>query len=713
MKQVLQSLKNGTTSLSDIPAPQLKAEHVLIRTRQSLISPGTEKMLLDFGKASLLQKARQQPDKISMVLDKIKTDGLLSTLDAVRSKLDQLIPMGYSNVGEIIALGKGVTEFHVGDRVVSNGAHAEIVSVPKNLCCKVPATVCDEDAVFTVLGAIALQGIRLALPTLGETFAVIGLGLIGLLTVQLLRAQGCRVLGLDLDADKVALAKQLGAQALQVSAETDPIAVAYEFSRARGVDGVIITASTQSNEPIQQAAQMCRQRGRIILVGVSGLELARADFYKKELSFQVSCSYGPGRYDPAYEEQGHDYPLGFVRWTQQRNFEAFLDILAQKTLTTAPLITHRLTFSESEAAYDLLTDNTSKIGILLTYDIPAAQSLPAQTIQLNETMPAHSAALTVGVIGAGNYASRILIPAFKKAGAVCKTLASTTGISGRRFGLAFGFHHVTTDVETLFTDPGIDTLIVASRHDSHARFVVKALRAGKNVFVEKPLCLSLNELEEIKDQYQNSHQLLMVGFNRRFAPHIQKIKSLLAPVTTPKSFIMTVNAGDIPATHWTQDAVTGGGRLVGEACHFIDLLRYLAGCPITAYHVAHMDQVAIRDDKVCITLSFSDGSLGTIHYLANGHRSYPKERLEIFSDGKVLQLDNFRKLRGYGWPNFKRLNLFQQNKGQQECARQFMNAVKFALPAPIPAAELFEVAQITLEIADTIKSGSGQTHVHT
>jgi predicted dehydrogenase/threonine dehydrogenase-like Zn-dependent dehydrogenase len=703
MKQVLQSLKNGATTLTDVPCPQIKSGHLLIRTQQSLISPGTEKMLVDFGNASWLNKAKQQPDKIRMVLDKIKTDGLFSTLDAVRSKLDHSIPMGYCNVGEVIGVGKGAHEFFIGDRVVSNGAHAEIVSVPKNLCCKIPPHVSTQDAAFTVVGAIALQGIRLAAPTLGETFAVIGLGLIGLLTVQLLKAHGCRVFGIDIDPAKVNLAKQFGAQALDISSGVDPIAAAFNYSRYRGVDGVIITASTKNNEPIHQAAQMCRQRARIILVGVTGLELSRADFYKKELSFQVSCSYGPGRYDTQYEEGGQDYPLGFVRWTEQRNFEAFLDMLSHAAINLQPLLTHRFDFSEAEKAYASLQDNTMKLGILLDYPQDSDQ---AQTIRLQEPSVAPSPSGSIAVIGAGNYASRVLIPAFKKAGAELKIIGCSTGISGAQIGKKYGFETASTSTADIFSNPSVDTVVIASRHDSHADYIIQSLHSGKNVFVEKPLCLTLTELNDIQRQYAVTPKLLMVGFNRRFSPHVKKIKSLLQAVTAPKSFIMTVNAGDIPASHWTQHSATGGGRLIGEACHFIDLLRYLAAAPIVSYQVAHLGNTPIRDDKVTITLTFSDGSLGTIHYFANGHRSFPKERVEIFAAGKILQCDNFRKLQGFGWDSFKRMNLFTQDKGQQHCAREFMQAVKFGLPAPIPAAEIFEVARVTLEIANSIKKES-------
>lgn len=693
MKQVLQSLKNGETSVVDIPCPQLKAGHVLIQTSNSLISTGTEKMLVEFGKASLLAKARQQPDKVRMVLDKIKTDGIFATLNTVRNKLDQQIPMGYCNVGKVIAVAPDIHDFAVGDRVVSNGPHAEIVVVPKNLCCKVPATISDEEAVFTVAGAIALQGIRLATPTLGETFTVIGLGLIGLLTVQLLRAQGCRVLGVDFDTQRTSLAAQLGAEIVNLS-EQDPVTVAQYFSRGRGVDGVLITASTQSNDPIHQAAQMCRQRGRIILIGVTGLELSRAEFYKKELSFQVSCSYGPGRYDKQYEELGHDYPIGFVRWTEQRNFEAFLDMLALKIMNVNPLISARYAISDAKNAYDSLSIH---LAILLTYNQTTTPL--QQTISIKTPLITKTDKITLGVIGAGNYASKVLIPVFANTGVKLQSIACSSGISGTQHGKKYNFREVTTDVKAIFANTAINIVIIASRHDTHADFICEALRNNKHVFVEKPLCISLKELENITQQLQQTSQLLMIGFNRRFAPHVQKIKSLLLHEKEPKAFIMNINAGDIPPSHWTQDMKIGGGRIIGEACHFIDLLRYLAGTSIVSFNINRMAKITNTNDVLDISLNFADGSIGTIHYLANGHRSYPKERLEIFVAGKVLQLNNFRQLKGYGWSNFKKMNLFRQDKGQNNCVNHFINAVRHALPSPIPIEEIIEVSKVTLEIA--------------
>ncbi|MFZ1984021.1 MAG: zinc-binding dehydrogenase, partial [Desulfatitalea sp.] len=505
MKQILQNLKNGNTTIENVSCPFVKHGHLLIHTSASLVSTGTEKMLVDFGKANLIDKARQQPDKVKMVLDKVKTDGLLPTLAAVRNKLDQPLPMGYCNVGTVISVGSGVDGFSIGDRVASNGKHAEVVCVPKNLCAKIAEGVSDEAATFTVIGAIALQGIRLVQPTLGEAVVVTGLGLIGLVAVQLLRANGCRVLGIDFDEKKLELARTFGAQTVNLSRGEDPVAVAQAFSRGRGVDAVIITASTKSNEPVHQAALMCRKRGRIVLVGVVGLELSRADFYEKELSFQVSCSYGPGRYDPQYEEGGQDYPLGLIRWTEQRNFEAILDMLAERRIDVAALISNRFTLSQAEEAYGLV-EGGKALGIVLSYPSAAEQpesELTRRTIRLasQRPAPAKPGMPVVGFIGSGNYATGVLIPAFKWTKAQLKCVASSAGVSGVHAGKKFGFEETTTDSSSIITSPEINTVVITTRHDSHACFVCEALKAGKHVFTEKPLCLTRAELAEIESAY--------------------------------------------------------------------------------------------------------------------------------------------------------------------------------------------------------------------
>lgn len=711
MKQILQNLTNGDCITIAAPAPKIDANSLLITTTRSLISVGTEKMLVDFGKGSYLAKAKQQPEKVKAVLEKIQTDGLVTTLEAVKSKLASPIPLGYCNVGIISQVGEMVTGFAQGNRVVSNGPHADIVKVPKNLCALIPNEVDDDAAAFTVIASIALQGIRLLKPTLGESVAVIGVGLIGLLTVQLLRAHGCRVLAIDIDLNKLNLAKQFGAEIYHSTENADPINKAIEFSRGPGIDGVIITASTKSNDLVTQAARMSRKRGRIILVGVTGLKLNRADFYEKELSFQVSCSYGPGRYDDQYEQQGIDYPIGFVRWTEQRNFEAVLDLMAQGQLNVKPLITHNYLFEEAFAAYQALTDDKQALGILLHYQSDFASrdiktvSLAASSIEFDKTKP------IFGFIGAGNYASRQLIPAFKKAGAQLHTIICAGGISGVVHGKKAGFSKASTDLKVVLNEHEVNSIVIVTRHNSHAELVIKALEAHKHVFVEKPLAINLKELKKIEETYkkvitdgQKLH--LMVGFNRRFAPHVQQMKTMLAPLSEPKSFIITVNAGNIPKEHWTQDPKIGGGRIIGEACHFIDLMRFLAGTKITSINAQGMldpQGCKIHEDLATINLNFADGSLGSIHYFSNGAASFPKERIEVFVGGRILQLNNFRKLTGFGWKNFSKMNLWRQDKGQNQCALAFLRAIQNGTPSPIPVDELFEVAALSIEAAGLSK----------
>jgi predicted dehydrogenase/threonine dehydrogenase-like Zn-dependent dehydrogenase len=710
MKQNLQDMAKGASYIAEAPVPYAAENKVLINTKVTLISAGTERMLVDFGKASLIDKARSQPDKVKMVVEKIQTDGLMTTVDAVKSKLAQPLPLGYCNVGMVESVGKGADDFKVADRVVSNGPHADVVRVAKNLVAKIPDNVTDEEASFTVVASIGLQGIRLANPTMGECFVVTGVGLIGLLTVQMLRAQGCRVLAIDFDQSKLDLAKQFGAETCNPGKGEDPVTIGMVFSRGVGIDGVIITASTKSNDPITQAARMSRKRGRIILVGVIGLELSRSDFYEKELTFQVSCSYGPGRYDPSYEEHGNDYPLAFVRWTEQRNFEAILDMMSGGQLNVKPLITHRFKFENASDAYELLTTDKSALGILLQFDSPS-QERHQKTIKLSPVLEYQANEPVIGFIGAGNYASRMLIPAFKKAGAKLHSISTSGGINGVIHGEKAGFTEATTDTLAMIRDPSNNTIAIVTRHNSHAYFVQEALKAGKNVFVEKPLAITHEELIEVRGVYSEAIKAdkapkLMVGFNRRFSPQIQKMKELLAPISEPKSFIMTMNAGSIPADHWTQDNNVGGGRIIGEACHFIDLMRYLSDSEIVSVQARRMggaNSVEITEDKAAIILGFADGSFGTIHYLANGASSFPKERIEVFVSGKVLQLDNFVKLKGFGWKGFKKLNLWKQDKGQNNCSKLFLDSIRNGTSAPISAGEIFEIAAISIDIAEQLR----------
>jgi predicted dehydrogenase len=705
MKQVVQSLRTGAIEVLDVPLPQVGRTAVRVRTNLSLISSGTERMMIEFGRGNWIQKARQQPDKVRMVLDKARAEGVAAALKSVRSKLDQPQAPGYCNVGVVDAVGGAVTGFAVGDRVASNGKHAEYAVVPHTLCARIPDNVPDEDAAFTVVGAVALQGIRLSEASLGETVAVMGLGLIGLLAVQLLRAQGCRVIGTDFDPAKLTLAERFGAQVVKLGDGADPVAAAMKFSRGRGVDAVLICAATDSDEPVHQAAQMSRKRGRIVLVGVAGLQLSRADFYEKELTFQVSCSYGPGRYDPSYEEAGIDYPLGFVRWTEQRNFEAVLDMMSAGQLDCMALRSHEFPVERAGEAYDLIGGSTPSLGVLLRYPNATsevdAHSERSTTIRVAPRREALQTGVVINAIGAGNYASGVLLPAFAAAGARLKQVVSSTGLSATSQARRLGFSEASSDPEAALADEGANAVVIATRHDSHADFAVRALEAGKHVFVEKPLALTLAEVDRIEQCLAGLPQppLLMVGFNRRFAPHVAAIRNAIGMVDASKAFIYTVNAGAIPLDHWTQDPEVGGGRIVGECCHFIDLLRHLAGAPIIAADIVAMDGGA--RDTVAISLGFGDGSIGSIHYLANGHRGVSKERLEVFHAGRVLQLDNFRKLSGHGVRAGSRFG-GRQDKGQERCARAFVDAVTAGGPSPISLEELLEVSRVSIALAEAV-----------
>jgi len=716
MLQVLQSLRDGETQLVDVPCPQVRPGTLLIRTRRTLISAGTERMLQDFGKAGWIGKARQQPDKVRQVLDKIQTDGLLTTLDAVFDKLDEPLPLGYCHVGEVLEVGPGVSGFEVGDRVLSNGPHAEIVCIPQNLCARIPEGVSDDAAAFGVLGAIALQGIRLLQPTLGECVLVSGLGLIGLLAVQLLKAHGARVIGADFQPTRLELARRFGAETILLG-QDDLESRCQAFSRGQGMDAVLITAATRSDEPVHQAATVCRKRGRIVLTGVVGLQLSRDDFYKKELSFQVSCSYGPGRYDPAYEDRGQDYPAAYVRWTEQRNFEAVLDMLADRRIDVLPLISHRFDFSRALDAYDLIGSPQPSLGVMLQYASRDPDSLRRTTIPLPvpavraSSVPRHRP--VVAFIGAGGFATRMLLPAFRREGAQLRWIATRSGVSGVHAARKFGIAHATTSVDELFGDPTVNAIVIATRHDTHADFVCRALAAGKHVFVEKPLALDRSELADIQRQRSAAARsiappMLMVGFNRRFAPQVQTMARLLRTVAEPKSFVMTVNAGSLPAGHWLHDPQLGGGRMIGEGCHFIDLLRFLCGHPIVQLQATQMGgrhPHVIRDGQLSCTLQFADGSFGAVHYLSNGHRSVSKERLEIFCAGRVLQLDNFRRLVGYGWPRFHRQTLWKQDKGHATGVQAFLAAIRQGNPSPIPWDELAEVTGVTCDAAAAAETG--------
>jgi predicted dehydrogenase/threonine dehydrogenase-like Zn-dependent dehydrogenase len=712
MKQILQSFKTGETKLEEVPAPIVGRGSVLIQTSRSLVSLGTERMLVEFGKSSLISKARQQPDKVKQVLDKIKTEGLVPTLEAVFSKLEQPLPLGYCNVGKVIALGEGVTEFKLGDRVASNGQHAEYVNIPKNLVAKIPDNISDEEATFTVIGSIGLQGLRLCNPTFGETIVVTGLGLIGLLTAQMLLANGCKVIGIDIDAEKCALAEKWGVLTVNPAAGANPIKALMEETGGIGADGVIITASAKNNDIISQAAQMSRKRGRIILVGVVGLNISRAEFYEKELSFQVSCSYGPGRYDENYEQKGIDYPLSFVRWTEKRNFEAVLQAIGTGKLNVKELITDIIELEDYQKIYGEIGHSRS-IASILKY--PANELVHDNGFESKNTIILDHRSFkgskgVIGIIGAGNFTKMTMLPALKGSGAGLKYIASSGGVTGTALAKKYGFTHSTTDYQQILADKEVDTVLITTRHNSHAKFVIEALKAGKNVFVEKPLALNSNQLNEIIDVYlapSSPRPLasLTVGFNRRFSPHIQSIKRALGNNPGPVNINATMNAGTIPANVWVHDLQIGGGRIIGEACHYLDLCVFLTGSEIHSVCMNAMGENPKENtDNASILVRFKNGSNAVINYFANGSKSYSKERVEVYSRERVFIMDNFCTTKGFGAKGFKNLKT-SMDKGHKTQFQTYIKRIQNGGEALIPFSEIVNVTKSSFAAIQSLKEG--------
>lgn len=702
MKQIVQNLKTGITSLEEVPAPMVRRGHVLIQTHRSLVSLGTEKMLVDFSKGNLFSKARQQPEKVKQVIDKIKSDGLKPTLEAVFNKLDEPMPLGYCNAGEVIAVGADVVDFKIGDRVVSNGHHAEIVCVPKNLCARIPNNVSYEDATFTVIGAIGLQGIRLAQPTMGECFVVIGLGLIGLITVDLLLAQGCDVICFDIDDTKVQLASKKGAQSFN-SLKVNPISIVDYLTNQIGADAVIITATSKSDEIISQSAQMCRKRGRIILVGVVGLNIQRSDFYKKELTFQVSCSYGPGRYDENYEHEGIDYPLPYVRWTEKRNFETILSAIANEKLQVKELITEQVPLSSFLDIYGDM--NKGSIASILEYEVQKHTNSKQVLFTKNKSNSSPRKG-SIGIIGAGNFTKMIVLPVLKKIGAEINYIASASGLSASTLAKKYLIQNVTSQYQDILSNDSIDTIFITTRHHQHASMVVDALKARKHVFVEKPLAINQEQLTDVHQAYlsNNENLLLHVGYNRRFAPLIQKAKSLIGNVVTPISMTATINAGFIPNDVWIHHLETGGGRIIGEACHFIDLMIFLSNSKVTQVMMTAMGlNPNLETDTASILMKFENGSIGVINYFANGNKSYSKERFEIFDQGKVLILDNFRKLEGFGFKGFSSISS-RQDKGHLNQFDTLLQAIRNETKTLIPFEEIYNSTQASLAALKSLQT---------
>lgn len=699
MRQIVRALRDGKLDLLEVAERQPGARHVLVRTSRSLISAGTERTVAHTASASLLGKARAQPDRVRQVIEKAATDGIGATRAAVESKLDSSLALGYASAGLVVAVGPGVTKVTVGDLVASNGPHGELVEVSQNLCVRVPDGVAADEAAFATVAAIGLQGIRLAAPSFGETVVVVGLGLVGLLTTQLLRASGCRVIGVDPVDERRKLAASFGA--ITVPTGDALVGRVLELTSSVGADAVLITASTSSNEPVHQAAQMSRKRGRIVLVGVAGLDLQRADFYEKELSFQVSCSYGPGRYDPAHEEDGLDYPVGFVRWTEGRNMEAVVAAMAAGDLDVRSLITHRFAFDRAGDAYAAL-DDPSALGVVLEYGDPVAvaERRPLQqtvTFPVDPRPPNAVGTPRIGLIGAGAFATGVLVPALLDAGGDLRVVASAGGTSGSLLAKRFDVPVATTRAEDLFEDPDLDAVVIATRHSSHAQLAATALEAGKHVFVEKPLATTFESLQRVARAAAASGRIVHIGFNRRFAPITQQMVRRLRALGPQRMISIVVNAGAIPADHWTQDRAVGGGRIIGEGCHFIDLARALAGSPIMETTVNYAD--SMTRDTASINLRFEDGAVASIAYVSVGNKRYPKETVTVFAGEHVLENGNFRRLRT--WPSNPKTRLATlrpqpQDKGHAASVRAFLHAVRTGGPAPIPLDELLDVSFATL-----------------
>lgn len=698
MKQIIQSFKTGETILEEVPAPQVKRGNVLIQTTRSLVSLGTERMLVEFGKSNLIQKARQQPDKVKQVLDKIKTDGLMPTVETVFNKLGEPLPLGYCNVGRVIAVGEGVNDFKVGDRVVSNGQHAEFVCVPKNLVAHIPDNVSDEEATFTVIGSIGLQGIRLLNPTLGETVVVVGLGLIGLLTAQLLVANGCRVIGSDIDESKLEMAKKWGIIPFN-PLKGDVVKFVEDLTDGIGADGVVITASAKNNDIISQAARMSRKRGRIVLVGVIGLNISRAEFYEKELTFQVSCSYGPGRYDEDYEQKGIDYPLAFVRWTEKRNFETILQAISSNRIHVNEMITEIIELDDYLRIYGEI-GNSRSIASILKYDENVNIS-PSNNVKLKNTDFSASKGV-IGIVGSGNFTKMTMMPALKDSGAHYKYIASNGGVTGTALAQKYAIANSTTDYKEILKDDEVDLVLITTRHNLHAPMVIESLNAGKNVFVEKPLALNNDELNQIIEAQQKSGKTITVGFNRRFSPHMEKIKQLVGD--SPMNVIATMNAGFIPANVWVHDMKVGGGRIIGEACHYIDLITYLTGSKVKSVCMNAMGvNPEENTDNVSILLKYENGSTGVINYFANGSKAYSKERVEVFSQERTFIMDNFRKTEAFGVKGFTKLKT-SLDKGHKNQFHTLIKKTKEGGSPLIPLDEIINTTKASFAAIESLKN---------
>lgn len=726
MKQLLQHARTGAISVEDVPAPQLLPGCVLVRIAASVVSAGTERASSEFAKKNLLQKAKARPDLVRDVIGKVRRDGILAAIQTVRSRLDQPQSPGYSSAGTVLASGEGVSDIHPGDRVACAGAnyavHAEIACIPRLLVARIPAgdphsTVAFDEAAFATLGAVALHGIRTAEVKLGDVVAVIGLGLMGQLTVQLLKAAGCRVIGTDLDQSRAQLAKSLGADAAAVTT-SEFRDLCSEWTRGAGVDSVLITAETSSSGPVNLAGEIARDRAIVVAVGTVGMDIERKAYYEKELDFRISRSYGPGRYDSVYEQKGRDYPIGYVRWTETRNMDAFLQMLAEKKINVGSLITHRFPIDEARLAYDLIGGTGERfLGVVLRYSDDADASrvislVPQHTEGKTEAAIEGPARVDVGVLGAGSFASSTLIPAIQ-ASSVSKlvSVCSATGSHAQHAARTFGFQSCTTDDSAVILDSSINTVVIATRHNLHAKQAIAALTEGKSVFCEKPLCLSEAELYSVVAAYlaqSASHRpYLMVGFNRRFAPMSLRMKSFLDGISEPFALHYRVNAGYLPPDHWVNDREQGGGRIIGEVCHFVDLLMFLAGSPIIEVGARSVGASArYSGDNILISLRFANGSEGTVSYLANGDRSFSKERIEVFGGGAAAVLEDFRYLElvHSGRKDIVR-SRFRQDKGHRAEWAAFAQSVLRQAPPPISLEDIVCSTLTTFRIEESVATG--------
>lgn len=704
MQQLTQNMKSGEMNLLDVPVPALLPGNVLVRVHYSAISAGTEGNKVNNARKGYIGKAKAKPDQVKQVLDTLQKEGIASTYRRVMNKLDMPAPLGYSCAGEVIAVSNDVRTFKVGDRVSCGGAsagHAEIVSVPVNLVAKVPDNVHLKDAAFTTIAAIALQGIRQADLRLAETCAVIGLGLIGQFTVQMLKAAGIRVVGIDIADSAVALAKQSGADIALTRNHPGIEERISEFTGGYGVDAVIITAATASHDPVNLAGSLCRKKGKVVIVGAVPTGFDRDPYYLKELDLRMSSSYGPGRYDPNYEEKGQDYPIGYVRWTENRNMQAYLELLAAKQLDVSLLTTHEFAFADAQKAYEMIVSKSEPfLGILLKYD---TEKPIRQTVQLGGKNGKFTAdAARIGFIGAGSFAQNFLLPNCQKHGSLVG-VATASGNNARNIADKYGFQFATGNAAEIHTHNDINTVFIATRHNLHAQNVLASLKNGKHVFVEKPLCMTEAELTAITEAHQAAHRHVMVGYNRRFSPHIAKIRSAIDP-NAPKSILYRVNAGFIPPDSWYQDPQVGGGRIIGEVCHFVDLCMFLAGSHPVSVHAVSMDTATNLHDTLSVNLKFKNGSVANISYVANGSKRMDKEYIEVHSDGVSAQLFDFRETLIFG----KNKDKFKsgQDKGHAAEVKAFLDAITNGTDAPIPFPDIYISTLATLNIIESIQTGT-------